>query len=469
MRDIALLVFFIACVPFMLRRPSLGVIMWIWLSVMNPHRLTYGFAYDIQFAAATAIITFIALALSKDDRRLTLSPPVVALFFFAAWMCLTSLFPYHDGAGFEMWSRVMKIILMTFVAVAVIHSRQQIHWVVWTIVASLGFYGTKGGIFTIATGGSYLVWGPGGSFIEGNNEVALAFVMTIPLMRYVQMGFEKRWQRWGMTGVMLLSALAAIGSHSRGAFLAIAAMAALLWWKSRNKGAMGLVLVTAAIVGISFMPAEWTARMNTIQTYDQDDSAQGRINAWMMAFNLAKDRLLGGGYEIYDFDVFSRYAPNPLDVHAAHSIYFQVLGEHGFVGLLLFMSIGALTWMAAGDAKRRAKRTTDLEWVGPLMDMTKVSMVGYAVGGAFLSLAYFDVPYYVMVIVVATRALVIARQKTTVVDRRADGFARSDRFGSVPIVDDPDDPAPPPKRPGRGDWRGQGAYARPSPALEQGG
>ena len=460
MRDIALLVFFVACIPFMLRRPSLGVVMWIWLSVMNPHRLTYAFAYNIQFAAATAIITFIALAISKDDRRLTLSPPVVALFFFAMWMCLTSLFPYHDGAGFDMWSRVMKIILMTFVALAVIHSRQQIHWVVWTIVGSLGFYGTKGGIFTIVTGGSYLVWGPAGSFIEGNNEVALAFVMTIPLMRYVQMGFKKRWQWWGMTAVMLLSALAAIGSHSRGAFLAIASMAAFMWWKSRNKGAMGVVLIAAAIVGVSFMPDEWTARMSTIQTYDTDDSAQGRINAWMMAFNLAKDRLIGGGFEIYDFDVFARYAPNPLDVHAAHSIYFQVLGEHGFIGLFLFLLIGASTWMAASDAKRRARGAVGLEWVGPLVDMTKVSMVGYGVGGAFLSLAYFDVPYYVMVIVVATRTLTVAHQKGRAAAPGTGRASRSDRFGLVPLTDDGNDGVPRPSR-SRDNWRGQGAYAVP--------
>ena len=468
MRDIGLLAFFIGCIPFMLRKPSLGVIMWIWLSVMNPHRLTYGFAYDLQFAAATAGITFIALALTKDDRRLALTPPVVALGLFVMWICLTSLFPFHDGSGYDMWSRVMKIMLMTFVAIAVIHSKKQIHWVVWAIVFSLAFYGAKGGLFTLANGGNYLVWGPGGSFIEGNNEVALAFVMTIPLMRYVQIGLAKRWQKWGMTGVMILSAFAAIGSHSRGALVAMAAMATFLWWKSRNKFGMGLALVTAGIVVLSFMPAEYFERMNTIRTYDEDSSAQGRINAWWMAFNLAKDRPLGGGFEIYDFDIFGRYAPNPLDVHAAHSIYFQVMGEHGFVGLFLFMAIGAFTWSAAGDAKRRAKGNADLEWVGTLMDMVKVSMVGYGVGGAFLSLAYFDVPYYVMVIVVATRALVVSTQKAQVPQERTDRFARRDRFGNVPVVDDVTDV--PVARPGRGaeDWRGQGAYSQSALTMKTG-
>ena len=462
MRDIALLGIFIACIPFMLKRPSLGVIMWVWLSVMNPHRLTYGFAYGLQFAAAAAIITFLSLLISKDERRLAFTPPVIALALFTIWMCITSLFPFHEGSGFDMWLRVMKIMLLTFVAVAVIHDKKQIHWMIWIIVFSLAFFGVKGGLFTILHRGSFLVWGPEGSFIEGNNEVALALVMVIPLMRYVQIGLKQKWQRLAMTGVMLLTAFAAIGSHSRGALVAIAAMAAFMWWKSRNKFVMGLALACAGLVVLSLMPAEWFARMETIGTYQEDSSAQGRINAWWMAFHLASDRPLGGGFDIYDYDTFARYAPNPLDVHAAHSIYFQVLGEHGFLGLFLFVSIGAFTWMAASDGKRKAKGIAGLEWIAPMLDMMKVSMVGYAVGGAFLSLAYFDVPYYVMVIVVATRALAVQAYKSKAPARGPISFDRRARFGAVTLDDEIVDPVPPkPARPRGDDWRGQGAYARP--------
>ncbi len=430
MRDIALLGFFLIAIPFMLKRPSLGVIMWVWLSVMNPHRLTYGFAYSLPLAAACAGITIIGLLTTKEDKRLPLVPPVVMLAFFMGWMCLTSLFPYHDGAGYDMWSRVMKILLMLFVAMALVHSKKEIHWVVWTIVFSLGFYGAKGGLFTVMTGGNYIVWGPEGSFIEGNNELALALIIAIPLMRYTQIGLPKKWQKLAMTGVMMMCVFAALGSHSRGALLAMGAMAGFLWWKSRNKFAMAIMLVMAGIVGLSFMPAEWWERMHTISSYNEDASALGRINAWHMAFNLAKDRPLGGGFEIYDFDTFGRYAPDPLDVHAAHSIYFQILGEHGFIGLLLFMSVGFATWMMAGRTARMAKHTPELLWARQLMDMVKVSMIGYAVGGAFLSLAYFDVPYFMIVIVVATHELVRRSPRQQAVsgawrNSGANGFVRA--------------------------------------------
>src|ERR1700755_2482870 len=97
MRDIALVLFFAGCLVPMLKRPWLGVIMWVWLSVMNPHRLTYGFAYNLQFAAVCAAVTIIGFCVTKDERRLPLVPPVVFMFLFMLWMCITTAFAVHPG------------------------------------------------------------------------------------------------------------------------------------------------------------------------------------------------------------------------------------------------------------------------------------------------------------------------------------------------------------------------------------
>jgi probable O-glycosylation ligase (exosortase A-associated) len=149
--------------------------------------------------------------------------------------------------------------------------------------------------------------------------------------------------------------------------------------------------------------------MNTINDYQEDASAQGRINAWKMAWNLAVDRvLIGGGFNVYMPDVFARYAPIP-EARAAHSIYFQVLGEHGFVGLFLFLLIWILTWSHAKKIVRAVGRDPELSWARELALMVQVSLVGYAVGGAFLSLAYFDLPYDLMICIVVTSAIIRQR------------------------------------------------------------
>ena len=63
----------------------------------------------------------------------------------------------------------------------------------------------------IATGGNYRVWGPPESFIEGNNELALALVMTIPLMRFLQMQFKSLLVKHVFTVAMLLTTIGRAG------------------------------------------------------------------------------------------------------------------------------------------------------------------------------------------------------------------------------------------------------------------
>ncbi|MFL6709171.1 MAG: putative O-glycosylation ligase, exosortase A system-associated, partial [Massilia sp.] len=216
-----------------------------------------------------------------------------------------------------------------------------------------------------------------------------------------------KWVKRGLIISMALCAMAALGSYSRGALVGIAAMLLYFWWRSPKKVVMGAVLLALVPIGIIFMPAKWTERMNTINTYQQDASAMGRINAWGMAKNLALDRpLVGGGFDIWTGTIFKIYAPNPDDTHAAHSIYFQVLGEHGFPGLIMYLLLAVLTVRRSSWLIKVTANRDDLRWAGQLGMMVQVSLLGFGVGGAFLSLVYYDVPYYLIAIVVCTGHLV---------------------------------------------------------------
>lgn len=406
MRDILVTLIVFGSLPFVLRSPVTGVLMWVWISVMNPHTQGWGFATTFPFAFIIAVATMLSVVATSGPKTLPMCGFTWALLTFILWMSVTTLFAFYTEAAHAQWSKVMKIMLMTLITLMVIRERRDIHRMIWVLVISVGFYGVKGGIFTLRSGGADRVWGPEGTFIGGNNEIALALIMTIPLMLYLRRESSKAWIKHGMVAAMLLSGLAALGSYSRGALLAIAAMLAFLWLKSRNKLAAGTLLAVTAPLFLLFMPQQWTSRMDTISDYQADESAMGRINAWHMAWNLAKDRFFGGGYEIAEPYTFMMYAPNPSDVHAAHSIYFQVLGEHGFVGLGLYLLLGVLTWRSAAQIVRQASVQADLAWAGHLAAMVQCSMIGFAVGGAFLSLAYYDVPYYLMAVVVAMRLFV---------------------------------------------------------------
>ena len=401
MRDLFVTVVVLGSLPMILYRPYIGVLMWAWIGYMNPHRLSWGFATDFPFAMLIALTTLAGLLFLRDEKRIPWTRETKVLMAFILWMCVTTAFAFHFDAALEQLTKILKIQLMTFITLVLMKDRARMEALIWVIALSLGFYGVKGGIFTITSGGGYHVMGPYQTFIGGNNEIGLALIMTIPLMRYLHLQAKKIWVKWGLTVAMALTVVAILGTQSRGALVGLVIMGGMLIWKTRKRFVFLLLLIPILFAGFQFMPASWHDRMKTIETYEQDESALGRINSWYFAFNLAKDRpLVGGGYNTFTPDLFAVYAPDPQRVHDAHSIYFEVLGEHGFVGLGLFLLLGWFAWRTCSQIAKQARHHPDGQWMADLATMLQVSLAGYAASGAFLGLAYFDFYYHLIALVV---------------------------------------------------------------------
>ena len=402
-RDILVVSIVLVAAFLALRRPWIGVMLWTWISIMNPHRYTWSFAYSAPLAAIAGISTLIGLLLTKERRSPFMGFPVWWLFIFAVWVTLSWLLGMDAAGDYGQWNKVMKIYLMTFVALMLLHNKLHMLAFAWVTIGSLMLLAVKGGVFTLLSGGSERVWGPPGSFIADNNEFALAVIMAIPMMYFLQQRLTKAWMRHAMTISMLLSVAAALGSHSRGALLALGAMSVVFWWRSSNKLAIGVLVVVVVLAMLPMMPEHWWDRMATIKTFEEDTSAMGRINAWYVAWDVAKDRFFGAGMFYQRPELFFMYGRHETVVRAAHSIYFQVLGNHGFVGLFLYLMIWISAFRTAAWLRKHGVKQTETLWVAQLGAMAQVCLVGYAVGGAFLSLAYFDLPYNVMVMVVLAK------------------------------------------------------------------
>jgi probable O-glycosylation ligase (exosortase A-associated) len=412
MRDFVVAAIILGSLPVILWRPWIGVIMWCWVGYMNPHRLSWSFATEMPVALMVALCTLIGILFMKEPRKLPMTTETKLIIAFFLWNCVTTYFAFYPADALRQLDKVWRIQLFTLIPLMLINNERRLKAFVWVVALSIGFYGVKGGYFVLGGGAANRVWGPSGTFIQGNNELGLALIMIIPLLRFMQLHAQQRWLKWGFAGAMVLSAIAAIGTHSRGAFLAIIAMGIMLWIKSRQKVAMGMIGAFALLVIMSTMPPEYYERLATIQTYTQDGSAMGRINAWWTAWYVALERpLVGGGFEVFQVPTYLLYAPDKSNLYVvvAHSIYFSVLGEHGFVGLALFVSIFVAAWRSAGKVRKLSKEVPKMAWLGDLAAMLQVSLLGYAVGGAFLSLAYFDLPYHLVVMVVIARLLIEQR------------------------------------------------------------
>ncbi len=417
MRDVLLTLIIVGLLPLAFKRPWVGALMFAWVSIMNPHQLTYGFAHNFPWAQLIAITTLAGFILFGRERK---PFPMTGLTFvylaMIVWMSVTSLFALGVPEWvLGRWIFVIKIHVMILVTLMLIRERKQIELLVWVVVGSVAFYGIKGGLFTIATGGAGRVWGPPGGMLEENNALAVAIVMMLPLMFYLWQTSSRRAIKIGIGLSLILMAFSVLGSQSRGALVSLLVMAAMLGLKSKHPVRVTLVIALVVAIGIASMPDTWSNRMDTIRSYQSDSSAMSRIYTWVTLWNLSLDRpIMGGGFGTDTLNIFRQYAPTqpPYDVFkgtvwVAHSIYFQALGEHGFVGLFLYLMLGLLTWrMATRTAKLAQDDPAFKDWVPLLMRMCQVSLIGFCGGGAFLSLMHLDIPYYIMAVIVTTGAVV---------------------------------------------------------------
>ena len=185
-------------------------------------------------------------------------------------------------------------------------------------------------------------------------------------------------------------------------------MLVAFWVKLKRQFVTGTIAVATLVAALSFLPDSWYDRMYTIDQYEQDESAQGRLNSWLFALRLASDHpLTGGGFRVVDDpSLYFHYVPNADVVHNFHSIYFEVLGEHGYVGLILFLSLIVVSLGTAQWIIRNARARPDLEWARLLASAVQVSIVGYCAAGTFLNLGFYDLFYALVAMLIATKVVV---------------------------------------------------------------
>ncbi|MCG5502058.1 putative O-glycosylation ligase, exosortase A system-associated [Ectothiorhodospira lacustris] len=422
MRDILLIIIIGGSLPFILFMPWIGVLMWYWIGLMNPHRLGWTFITDMSVAMMVGVVTLAALVLTRDRKPLPFTREIVVLVIFTGYITMTTYFAWSHMAWVQ-WDTVMKILLMTFVTPMLIYGQTRTLLLILVVAGSIAFYGFKGGLFSVLTGGSHMVLGPRDSFIAGNTDLGLAMIMILPMLLIIARMFRENWVDLGILSrspkiagyaaysVFWLTAAAIIFTYSRGALLGLLAIAPFMFLKMRRKGSLILAAVLAVtVIGVT-LPERLVSRWQTIQTYEEDHSAMQRVQAWGVNWNMAMERpLLGAGFNnVYIPDeVWVGYANfigpwHPNTARVAHSLYFQVIGHHGFGGFAVFMTMILFTLLTLNRIRRQSRHIPGKEWMGQFAWAMQVGFVGYLVAGAFLDRAYFDLMFAMVAITIILR------------------------------------------------------------------
>lgn len=417
MRDVLLFAILAVLVPISVAHPWIGVLVWNWVGLMNPHKLTYGPAYNFPIAQVVAIATLTGLLFTKDRKPFLWTREMVVVALLFGYFTFTSFFAWAPAAAWELWAKVGKILLMVFVVPLVIYGPKRIRWLLLVAALSVGVYGIKGGIFTLMTGGSHTVLGPRGStFISSNTYIGLAFLMVAPVLIMLARTEPRRWLRSFLYAAAALNFLCIPFTYSRGALVGLLVVLPLLFLRSRAKFLMIILAIPLIYFGESLVPERLMKRTQTLETYEQDESARLRFQSWGVNFNIAKERpLVGGGFNLeYASDAkWLSYAPflvgdGTLEAgnyaRSAHSAYFQVLGSHGFLALGMFLLLLALMLARLQRLKAEAAKVQGGGAISAYASGVQLSMVGFCVSGAFINAAYFDLFFlYVAVTAVLWR------------------------------------------------------------------
>jgi probable O-glycosylation ligase (exosortase A-associated) len=232
-----------------------------------------------------------------------------------------------------------------------------------------------------------------------------------------------------MAGSFVACIPAIFFTYSRGAFVGLVALAACMLLQSKQKLLLIPVLVLTLLFGVVVAPQKWRDRISET-TNIQEASAQSRINAWTFCWNLVKVYpLMGGGFEPFTPSLFDKYAPNPKDVHASHSIYFGVLAEHGFVGFFLYFLLVLYCFVSSRRILKLARIHGDEEsahWV----HMLQYSLICFLTSGAFLGRAYFDF-YFTIVACIAILKQVCREEWAASAD--AEEGLEEDELPAIPL------------------------------------
>jgi probable O-glycosylation ligase (exosortase A-associated) len=391
LRDILLLSTIVASLPFCLTRPFFGVLMWTWISMMNPHRLSWQ-TTNLPVGMMVALPTVVGFIISREPKRLPFSFGTVSILLLWVLLSLSTLAPHLPQDAWAAWTERSKILLMLGITIALTTSRERLRLLCLVTAGSVAVFGFKGGIFSIATGGEHMVFGPMGSFIAANNGLALALNMVLPMLVYLAREFQQRWVRGLMAATFLLSALSVVFTYSRGGLLGLGVVMLLLALKTGHRFAAGTLIAVALAGALYLAPEKWFERVQTIQTYQADSSAMSRVNAWILAWRLALARpLLGWGPDaMEDKDLYDIYFPDSDSRADVHSSYFQLLAENGFPAFGVFVSmllwclytLQRLVLSARGDPDRR--------WIADYANMLQIGICAYMVSAAFLERAFFD-------------------------------------------------------------------------------
>ena len=409
MRDLAFIAFLLAFFTMGFKRPFLLVLVYVYIDIVSPQRLTYLLLNTVPIsliAVALAVGGWI-LADDKRDTRVGARQVLIVLLMLYCWV--TTIGADFPVEAKEKWDWVWKTLIFAAFLPLTLRTRLRIEALLLFMILSASSIIIVGGIKTIASGGggygqlNRMVDNNSGLY-EGSTISAVAIAIIPLIFWFMSYGtiFKPDWRVKGFCLALVFACLLIpVGTSTRTGLVCIGLLAVLSVRAVKRKALYLAAVAALGLAAIPFLPSAFTDRMNTIKTYDADESASTRLAVWKWTIEYAKTHPFGGGFEAYRgnrirYDLKSTggaAAPGPRvetdKARAFHSAYFEMLGEQGYLGLALWLAINFIGVFRMEILRRRyADPASEFAWAGPLAAALQSGQIIYLFGAAFVGIAF---------------------------------------------------------------------------------
>jgi len=446
---------YLACLVIPVIKPWDGMGLYIMLAALRPHEITYG----LELAGGRYSIVTLALVMVGWALRFKQMTPRWGTFHwlliaFGIQLFISRAYAINDVAAKYQFDLLFIPVVVSMIMVQVIRTEEHVSRVMWFLTVGLGFLGYWAfwkshftDYYDLEADGE--IMGPGGSLVD-RNDFGLGLAATFPLLFFVGLTAKSKLVRIIAIVSMGPTAITALETGSRGAFLATGAVDFYMLYKMHHKRwVIGMAFV-GVLVGLSVIPPNFWDRYTSIhQAAAEDDSAQGRIVSWNAAIQMARHKpLTGVGLGCFTVDYF-RYAPDSNTPLVAHSSFFQILGTAGIPGAILWVALIVRFWQVTTRLERKLRRArlkgSRLHY---LVLALRSSHIAYVIAGMFLSQEDFEFFYFELGIlaaldVVVTKRVAERRKELGELDKGSQPVEEPEAGPVRPVAAEPWPPAPP--------------------------
>ena len=283
--------------------------------------------------------------------------------------------------------------IISLMLVRVVDAPSRLKIAATVAVCSIGFHVTKQGLVSILSPGLRLVEGVGGSFGDNNSYAVICSMVAMLFLAAPRMDWP-RWVRMGCVAAGVLSLLTVVSTYSRGGFFAAATglLVYALLRRLRVTWLLGAAAVAAIVLTVTSLPSGYTDRLKTVQTYQEDASASGRLHFWEVALRMSLDQPFGVGVQNFN-QVYDRYNFSDGEFgssRSVHNSHLQVLTEAGFLGFAVWTFLFVYTFAIGFRIRRRSRQMPNGHLYTGLAEGLIAAFAAFIVGATFTAIAWND-------------------------------------------------------------------------------